>query len=192
MSQGSFGRFGQWDPAHAKTLPNAGHNKVPVTTHAIPAHGKGQPGGSGSSAAGAAPPADTNPVESRGLQFVYATLGARGMGVALTAAALDMLLMGSDGRAGLQFGTIVAFASSVGDAAASAAGVPTIIDAYVTDTSFMDFSDFIGTGVMTGALMYYLGQTGNQLWTSMAFGAVAGGAGGKVGSMFLDAIMKTL
>ncbi len=187
--EGTLHRYATYDPTTGVTKPPAGPF-VPFTSPTRD-HGMNQPGNSGGTAAGSHV-SDAIPLESRGLQFLYAVLGARGMGVALTAAALDMLLMGSDGRSSLQFGAIVAFASSAGDAGASAAGIPTILDAYVTDTSYMDFTDFVGTGVMTGAMMYYFGQSGNQLWASMGMGAVAGGAGGKLGSMLLGSVMKTL
>jgi hypothetical protein len=174
--------------------PQIPHGNLPLN-HGIgflPPSNYDQPGGGTGSTAPGGKPNGPVPLESRGMQFVFAILGARGMGVALTAAALDILLMGSDGKNGLQFGSIVAFASSAGDAGASALGVPTIVGAYVPDTSYLDVSDFIASGLATGLMMYYFGQQGTQLYASAAMGAVAGGAGGKVGGLILSSLIKTL
>lgn len=154
--------------------------------------GKSDPNkpGPGGPAKSPGPPDKTIP-GGHYLKFMEAEiLGARGLGTALVAGGLQMVVAPGNTMETLKFAGAATIAMSVGDVAATVLGFPTILGAYDYRYDGFDVVDFISGAVAYIPLGMVLGDFENELFINSLLSGLASLTGGKVGSLILGIFDK--
>jgi hypothetical protein len=120
---------------------------------------------------------------SGSIHAILAMAESRAFCTALIAGGIDATLGGGGFRDAIQFGSLAALSSSVGDAGANALGSFSSLQTYFP--SGFDAVDFFGSASVMLILAYILGQRDGPLLTSAAIVGVSGALSGKL-SMFIS------